>query len=138
MKINIDKIISNDSIKNTDAKIETLLERSLRKYGQIYPILVNDKFEIIKGNTIFKILKRMEIKEVYVNVIDCENENQLYLELNLLKGEPNPIKCFELMKDVDSNNCLPYTSQQVTEFVKLLEFDWAQYKKQSNSISDLF
>lgn len=139
MNVSINDITPRKSIKNDDASTKILLEKSIKKYGQIYPIIINKQYEIIKGNTIYSILKKLNFETVYVKIIDCDNDDQLYLELNLLKGEPNPIECFELMKNIDKvDNCLPYHKHQIEDFIKLLEFDWSQYKTQSNSISDLF
>ena len=138
-QLSIDKLIPKPSLKNEDFKIEILLEKSIKKYGQLYPIIVNEVGEIIKGNTIFKILKKLNYSSVWVNVVEGRIDSQLCIELNLLKGEPNPIDCFELMKSVDlKDNCLPYNKQQIIEFIDLLNFDWNMYKKQKNSIASLF
>lgn len=138
MKVNIDLIKPTKSIKNDDFKVKTLLEKSIKKYGQIYPIVVNADYEIIKGNTVYSILKKLKFEQIEIKIIDC-NSAQLCLELNLLKGEPNPIECFSLMKEIDkSDNCLPYTKDQINDFIKLLSFDWGQYKKTFSNISELF
>lgn len=139
MIISIDEVIPTKSLKNNDFRQKLLLKKSIKKYDQIYPIIINSKNEIIKGNTLYSILKELNYEKVYVKIINCDNDYQLYLELNMIKGELNPIECFEKFKGIDkNNNCLPYTKQQINDFIKLLDFDWNQYKVEDSFINDLF
>lgn len=139
MIININDIIPTKSLNNKDKKIDYLLEKSIKKYGQLYPILINKKNEIIKGNSTFLVLKKLNIENVFVKIIDCENDKQLYLELKFIKNEINPIECFEYFKHIDiNNNCLPFSKKQIQDFIKLLNFNWKQYKIQQSNLNDIF
>ena len=139
MLLKIDEIKPTKSLKNFDKKHRFLVKNMIKKYGQIYPIIINKNYEIIKGNTVFEILKELNFDEVFVKVIDCDNNIQLYLELSMNNGELNPIECFEQFKRIDvENNFLPYTKLQILDFIKLLEFDWSMYNAKRNNISDLF
>ena len=138
-KINIDEIKTSKSVNNRDLEVYLLLKKNIKKYGQLYPILIDANFNIIKGNTIYKILKELNHNDIWVNIISIDNKDQLYLELKLLKNEPNPIECFKLMKNIDSSdNCLPYNKKQINDFINLLSFNWDLYKTQKSDINDLF
>ena len=138
-KINIDEIKTSKSVNNRDLEVYLLLKKNIKKYGQLYPILIDANFNIIKGNTIYKILKELNHNDIWVNIISIDNKDQLYLELKLLKNEPNPIGCFKLMKNIDlSDNCLPYNKRQINDFINLLSFNWNSYKTQKSDINDLF
>lgn len=138
-KINIGEIKTSKSVNNKDLEVYLLLKKNIKKYGQLYPILIDANFNIIKGNTIYKVLKELDYDDIWVNIISVGNKDQLYLELKLLKNEPNPIECFKLMKNIDSSdNCLPYNKKQINDFINLLSFDWNSYKTQKSDINDLF
>jgi len=118
-----------ESIKNINNFIDASILKSIKTYGQLYPIIIDKENNIIKGRTIYRMCKDLSIDNVWVNQIEC-NSKQLYLELSLLQKEVNVPLSFAYMKEIDKeNNCLPFSKDEVKSFIKILDFDWKQFKK---------
>jgi ParB-like chromosome segregation protein Spo0J len=69
---------SNIQIKEHNISANAKLIKSLQKYGQIYPILINKKNEIIKGENVFKAMKELNYETIYVNVLDIEHKVEMF------------------------------------------------------------
>ena len=113
-----------DSLKRGKLKL------SIKTHGQLKPLVVDSYFNLIEGHNVYDALSELGIEKVWV-VIPNSNKtsNQIYAELNLLQSEPQPIKMFECFKDSDlENNALPFSKQDLTKFVNMLNFDPTLYK----------
>ena len=64
----------NDKIYEKQFENISKLEKSIRKYGQLEPIVINSKNIIIGGHRRFKVLQNIGYKMVDVRIRDFENE----------------------------------------------------------------
>lgn len=126
INIIIDK---NRDIKKRNDIQEICLLNSIKKYGQLKPIIINNNNEIIEGHNLFRMLKKLDIDQVYIKKIDNVNEYQLYCELNLIYNEIDAVDFFVYLRDYVNidNNVIPYSKKELTNFIKLLDFDWQEY-----------
>lgn len=123
--INIDDVkVKYGSIKQKDNL--SSLTKSLQRYGQLYPILLNTNYEIIDGHNVYEILKQFGYREVTANIIDTTNinEKQLYLELHFNHLEINPIQGIKYIKEIDIyDNCLYLSSDELSGLQFYLDYD---------------
>lgn len=135
-KIKTKNIISSNKTSNQN---KICLKRSIIKYGQTRPIVLNKNFEIIDGYVLFTLLKSLGYKEVFVLIIDVENIEQSYCELNILNDNIDTITFFKYLRDgkIDlKNNILPFSLKDLKDFIKLI--DCANKKEEKiKSIFDL-
>jgi len=122
-KVKITELVLNEKThKNIDNKKHSSLIKTIKKYGQIYPIIIDNDNNIVKGRHLFKCLQKCGIEEVWVNVVDC-NQKQLYAELITTENDINPIELFKTFRDIDlEDNCIPYHRDELSDFIKLLEW----------------
>jgi ParB-like chromosome segregation protein Spo0J len=75
-------------------ELEAHLTESIKKYGIVDPLLVNNAPErrniVIGGHFRLSVIKKLKIKEVpvvYINIPDLEKEKELNIRLNKNVGE---------------------------------------------------
>ena len=73
----------NDKIYEKQFENISKLEKSIRKYGQLEPIVINSKNTIISGHRRFKVLQTIGYKMVDVRVRDFENEVEALINFNI-------------------------------------------------------
>jgi ParB family chromosome partitioning protein len=81
MRIEINKVIIKKRVRVNLREISALME-SMRTYGQLTPIIINRKNELIAGNRRLEAAKRLGWNSIDVIVIDKEGEVEM-LELEL-------------------------------------------------------
>ena len=134
-KIKTDKIISSNKSSNFQ---KLTLKRSIIKYGQTRPIILNKNYEIIDGYVLYDFLKKLKYTQVYVLIIDTENIEQAYSELNILNDNIDTITFFKFLRDgkIDlKNNILPFSFKDLNDFISLL--DYKDKKEEVKSIFDI-
>lgn len=119
------------SIKKVDLNKDFKLKKSIEKYGQIFPIIINQDNEIIKGHNLFKVLSDLKIEKIWVKKINSKNKEQVYLELNFLQKEIDAVKSYKYMQKINlDETVIPFQRIEIENFKKLLSFDWSIYKNQ--------
>ena len=73
----------NDKIYEKQFENISKLEKSIRKYGQLEPVVINSKNTIISGHRRFQVLKSIGYKVVDVRVRDFENEVEALINFNV-------------------------------------------------------
>ena len=73
----------NDKIYEKQFENISKLEKSIRKYGQLEPIVINSKNIIISGHRRFKVLQNIGYKMVDVRIRDFENEIEALINFNV-------------------------------------------------------
>jgi len=114
---------------------------SIKKFGFVAPIIVREngkKFEIIDGEHRLKAAIELGMKDVSINNLGKLTDpvaKQLTIVLNETKGEPDPIDLAKLVTDLSQDidvealaAVLPYTDEQLTGMMELVDFDWEQYE----------
>lgn len=137
-RLNIFEIVNNKfSVKKPDRKKYMKLMKSIKEYGQIKPILLNNKYEILDGHIVYSILKQLNISDVWVKIIDTnKSPEQVYLELNMLDHQLDGLESFKYMKKCNlDDNCLPYTKQELEYFISLLSFNWEDFNPEEKQVN---
>lgn len=92
MQVEIDAIVIRKRVRYSLGDLSSLME-SLRKYGQLCPILINRRSELIAGNRRLESARRLGWKSINAIVIDKESEREtleLELEENVQRKELRP------------------------------------------------
>ena len=102
-KLPVDELKPNNYNPNemTD-KIMSHLVAEIKRVGFLQPILVNKKGIIIDGEHRWLAAKETKLKEVPVIEIDMDEQESKVTTVNMnsIKGELNPLKFAELLKDL--------------------------------------
>jgi ParB-like chromosome segregation protein Spo0J len=91
-------INSHFDIKEDEIQNKKNLVKSLKNYGQIFPLIVTqkkDKFLIIKGNRIYHAMNEIGLNTFVVNVINIEDDFQL---LNFKNNMLDTISNIDVLK----------------------------------------
>ena len=92
MQVEIDSIVIRKRIRYSVGDLSSLME-SLRKHGQLCPILINRRSVLIAGNRRLESARRLGWKSINAIVIDKETEGEtleLELEENVQRKELRP------------------------------------------------
>jgi hypothetical protein len=132
-RVSINKIIDvKRSIKFFERFKYQKLVSSIKKYGQLKNIVVDLNYNIIDGHLIYRALKQLEIEEVWIRRVETQTPYLLYVELNLLVFDINPVQLIKYMeKSSLENNCIPHSEKDIQGLLKLLHWDWNIYKKKN-------
>ena len=139
-RLNIKQIKDNDiCIHRKDNSFE-IMKKSVKKYGQLRPIVINMDNEIIDGHKLYKILVSLDFSDVWVIKVEIENKEQLYCELNINKTELDPVLFFKYVKyNVNiEDHCLPFSTKDLRGFITLLDFNWDSFDKIKSSKYSIF
>jgi hypothetical protein len=133
-RLEIDKIINTNICIHKKDQSEFNLKKSVMKYGQLRPIIINQNNEIIDGHKLYRVCKELKLIEVWIKKIDTNKKEQIYCELNMIKTELDAISFFKYVRDyVDlEDHCLPFNKRELKDFVELLKFDWNTFNKKQN------
>ena len=81
MKISVSAIIIGDRIRKDMGDMEQLVN-SIRKFGLIEPIVINNDKQLIAGARRLEAVKRLGWREVEVRLVETKNElDQINLEM---------------------------------------------------------
>jgi hypothetical protein len=126
--------IVEPSIKLKNPVLEAMVIASVKKYGQLKPIIIDQNDIIIEGHQVYKALKQCSIDQVWTKKINVPNRKQVYLELNLSQRDVDAVECLLYLKECDlSSAILPWTPSKVSEMLEILNFDWDTYRKNRES-----
>lgn len=133
-RLKIEEIVDNNfSIKKMDRIKYVNLIKSIKTYGQIKPIVVNEKNEILDGHILLKILKQLNYQDIWTIKVNTQGRpaEQVYLELNFLDHELDGLESFKYMKKIDlDDNCLPFNRKELEYFISLLSFNWEKFEEE--------
>lgn len=117
-----------------------LLETNIQRAGFLVPVVVRkvDKhYEIIDGEHRWKAAQNLGLKEIPVIVTETDEwEAKLQtINLNNIRGELDQFKLAKLLEglrehysDLELEEILGYTPEQLSNYQHLLDFDFNQYK----------
>ncbi len=92
MQVEIDSIVIRKRIRDSVGDLSSLME-SLRKHGQLCPILINRRSVLIAGNRRLESARRLGWKRINAIVVDRDSEREtleLELEENVQRKELRP------------------------------------------------
>lgn len=126
-------------------------KHSLEEFALVMPVIVreipgSDSLEIVDGEHRWRAAKELGWPEVAVwNLGECDDAyaQQLTILLNELHGTPNIDNLANLIKNLDEQlgretieMNLPFTSQQIADFVETLDFDWEDFKAELDDVEE--
>lgn len=152
MKAPIDTLVLADwNYKTNDEALEKKLTENLKRNGQIENIIVRELdtgyLETCNGNHRVKVMRAMGTPEVYcynLGKISDAQARRIAIETNETKFETDNIRLAEIIKEItdeyadleDLSQTMPYSPEELTNFNKLLTFDWEQYQSGSTEAQD--
>jgi len=118
------------------------IKKSLELHGQIDPILVRElddgTFEIINGFHRWSAANELGADKIEIKNLGKISRNDAIkkaLSTEDIKVEIDEIEKAKLIKELvteDDTLGLPYTDEEITNFVDLLEFDFDQFENEDN------
>lgn len=136
-----DDITKNDWNPNVmeEERIK-LLETNIKRVGFLVPVVVRKEgktYQIVDGEHRWKAAQNIGLKEIPVVVATVDEwEAKLQtINLNNIKGELDQFKLAKLLEglrthysDLELEEMLGYTPEQLSNYQHLLDFDFNQYK----------
>jgi len=139
-RIEIEKIIKNKTVKKTNKFAKQKLKLSVERYGQIYPIIVDENNIIIKGNSLYDCLLENNETLIFIHRIEgVKNKELLNIELSKLQSSVDFKYLLSSLDDIDLHDTLlPISNEKLSAIKKLLEFNWDKYNNRVKDIPRLF
>lgn len=120
------------------------LRESVKKYGQLRPIIITQNNEIIDGNKLYNYLLEIKSNNIETKIIQIDNEQdyiKLRLELNCWTKQLDPIPLYKKLKEiVDLIPFLniPFSKKDLLGWVEMLSWDWNIYKSSKTQSDSLW
>lgn len=148
----IDKMVKAVWNYKTDSpELLEKLKANIKRNGQVENILVRlldtGFYEIVNGNHRAQALMDLGMTEAVVfdlGKISDAQARRIAIETNETKFETDNIRLAEVIKEItdefadldDLSKSMPYSPEELTNFNKLLTFDWEQYQSGSTEAGD--
>ena len=110
-------------------KTQAFLVREIKRMGFLQPILINKDGMIIDGEHRWRAAKDAGLKEIPVVQIDVDDNQARILTMNMnqIKGDNNPVKVAELIKELQTDfddttitNYLNFTKNEIESYNLIL------------------
>lgn len=119
------------------------LQANLERNGQMENILVreldDETYEVVNGNHRYDALQRLGVSKIVaynLGKISKQEAMRIAVETNETKFHSDQIKLGEIVAEIaqefqidDLKNTLPFSAQEIENFINIQEFDWADYDK---------
>lgn len=140
--IDIDKCVKADwNYKDDNEELTVKLIENIKRNGQVENLLVRTLdtgfHEVVNGNHRYEALKRLGAKKVMVYDLGTITNAEAYrvaIETNETKFMTDQVRLADLIKDMteqfstdDLVATMPYTQEQLTDLIKMTNFDWNEY-----------
>ncbi len=129
----------NLTYKEKDLERLMMLEASMRKYGQLRPIIVTRSEGVlfaVEGKKILSVAKVLGWESVDAIEIEdntAESHVLLSIVLNELQFETNYIELSKHISVIEENrNLLPFTPIELDKLKSIADFDWNKLNKIDN------
>ena len=122
MQVEIDSIVIRKRARYSLGDLSSLME-SLRKYGQLCPILINRRSVLIAGNRRLESARRLGWKSINAIVIDKDSEREtleLELEENVQRKELWPEELREAIERLQRLQRVPWWRRALNALSRLL------------------
>jgi len=120
------------------------LQESVKKYGQLRPIIITQDNEIIDGNKLYNYLLEIKSNNIETKIIQVINEQdyiKLRLELNCWTKQLDPIPLYKKLKEIvnliPSLN-IPFSKKDLLGWIEMLSWDWNIYKSSKTQSDSLW
>ncbi|MBB6479056.1 ParB N-terminal domain-containing protein [Spirochaeta isovalerica] len=123
MQLDINKIVINKRVRKNTGDLSQLAE-SMEKYGQMHPVIVNKKMELISGYRRMQCARQLNWKTVFAIVVDINSEPEklaMELEENLRRKdftEEEKIEAFKKLAKLSRPNFFTRLFKAIALFFK--------------------
>lgn len=123
MQLDIKDIVINKRVRQNAGDLSQLSE-SMEKYGQIHPIVVNKKNELISGYRRIQCAKKLKWQSVFAIVVDISSESDkltMELEENLRRKdftEEEKIEAFRKLAKMNKPCIITIIIKSIKDFLK--------------------
>ena len=123
MQIDINEIVINKRIRKNTGDLNQLAE-SMKKFGQMHPVIVNKKMELISGFRRVQCAKNMNLNTVFAVIVDVESESDkltMELEENLRRKdftEEEKIEAFKKLAKLNRPSRIKILLRIIADFFK--------------------
>jgi hypothetical protein len=143
-EIKITNLVKADwNYKKDDEHKKEKLKENIKRNGQIENIIIRPLdtgfYEVVNGNHRFEALKELGMETAIC--YDLGNISQraamrIAIETNETKFDTDQVSLAELIKEIveefpidELELTMPYSDQDLENYIKLTEFDWSQFDK---------
>ena len=125
MQIDISHIVINKRVRKNAGDLNQLAE-SMEKFGQLHPVIVNNKMELISGFRRVQSAKQLNWKTVFAIIVDVNTESDkltMEVEENLRRKdftEEEKIEAFTKLAKLNKPSRLKTIFRAVIRFFKKL------------------
>jgi hypothetical protein len=143
-EIKITNLVKADwNYKKNDEHKKEKLKENIKRNGQIENIIIRPLdtgfYEVVNGNHRFEALKELGMETAIC--YDLGNISQraamrIAIETNETKFDTDQVSLAELIKEIveefpidELELTMPYSDQDLENYIKLTEFDWSQFDK---------
>lgn len=120
MQLDINEIIINKRVRKNTGDLSQLAD-SMEKYGQMHPVIVNKKMELISGYRRLQCARQLNWKTVFAIVVDASSETDkltLELEENLRRKDFSEEEKLEAFKKLAHLN-RPFFLKRLIKAIRL-------------------
>ncbi|MBN2656481.1 MAG: ParB N-terminal domain-containing protein [Spirochaetales bacterium] len=123
MQLDINKIVINKRVRRNTGDLSQLAE-SMEKYGQMHPVIVNKKMELISGYRRIQCARQLNWKTVFALVVDVNSDAEklaMELEENLRRKdftEDEKIEAFKKLAKLNRPNFFSRLFKALSQFFK--------------------
>ncbi len=125
MQLDINDIVINKRVRKTTGDLGQLAE-SMEKFGQLHPVIVNKKMELISGFRRLQSAKQLNWKTVFAIVVDVNSESEkltMEIEENLRRkdfSEEEKIEGFKKLAKLNRPSRLKTMIKSIVNFFQNL------------------
>ena len=133
--------VSDIDYKHDDLLMFSRLKNSLQLFGQIRPINVykeGENYFCFEGKRILKATKELGHENIECNIFNFAFNNYykgLHLMLNEIHFKKCDVEVGKILQSITNPDpsLIPFSQEQIDNFIKLLTFDWEELKKKKNT-----
>lgn len=125
MQLDINSIVINRRVRKKTGDLSQLAD-SMEKYGQMHPIIVNKKMELISGFRRVQCAKSLNWKTIFAIVVDVNSEAEklaMELEENLRRKdftEDEKLEAFRKLAKLNHPSLFRRIALSITRFFRKL------------------
>lgn len=132
--------------KSSDESLSEKLAENIKRNGQIENLIVRSlgegMFEVVNGNHRLDVLRKLGVENAIcydLGDISLPQAKRIAIETNETKFDTNNVKLAQLLKElsveipiIDLEATMPYSIKELENRIKMVDFDWEQFQKNSN------
>ena len=149
LTIGIDLLkVERCDIKDMDLEHYYKLRTSLRDYGQLRNILVDEQYNVVEGRKIAGVMRELGYKSIEVKILPADhviarlNLDSEYSTFDFVKVSIQLSKDFDLEKKDWLKDKLPFKNVDIDDYIEGLQFSFDKFNEQKNqkqgSLFDVF